>query len=127
MSGPQTTREALMAELLGDAGALLDRVEALQVAIPGVTDTAVSQVYLAGEEAAKSIMAAAEEFGALLARERDLIAKPISEATASIRASADVVEGGARRLTTTALLVGLAGGALAGLIGGIAGAAFFMS
>ena len=32
MAGPQTTREALMAELLGDVGALLDRAEALQAA-----------------------------------------------------------------------------------------------
>lgn len=127
MTGPRTTREALMAELLGDVGALLDRVEALQVAIPGVTDTAVKQVYLAGEEAANGIKAAAEQFATLLARERDQIAKPVSQAAASIRASADLVEGGARRLTTTALVVSLAGGALAGLIGGVAGAAFFLS
>lgn len=126
MAGPQTTREALMAELLGDAGALLDRVESLQAGLPAVADAAASQVYLAGEDAAKRIKASADETVALLVRQRELMAKPISEAAASISQSADVVEGGARRLATMAMLAGLAGGVLGGLIAGIATAAFFM-
>lgn len=127
MAGPQTTREALMAELLGDVGVLLDRAEALATTIPEATETAVSQVYLAGEDAAKNIRAAAEQFAALLHREREQIAKPVSEAAASIRTSADLVDGGARRLATVALFAGMAGGVLGGLIAGIAGAAFFLS
>lgn len=127
MAGPQTTREALMAELLGDVGALLDRAEALQAAMPAVADAAATQVYLAGEDAAKNIKASADSFAALFAGQRDLIAKPMSEAAASISQSAGVVEGSARRLATMAMLAGLAGGAIAGLLGGVAVAAFFMS
>lgn len=126
MAGPQTTREALMAELLGDVGALLDRAEALQAAMPAVADAAASQVFLAGEDAAKSITASADEFAALLSRQRELMAKPISEAAESISKSADVVEGGARRLASMAMLAGLAGGVLGGLVVGIAAAAFLM-
>ena len=127
MAGPQTTREALMAELLGDVGALLDRTEALQAAMPAVADAAATQVYLAGEDAAKNIKAAADSFAALFADQRALIAKSMSEAAASISKSADLVEGNARRMATNALLAGLAGGAIAGLLGGVAAAAFFMS
>lgn len=127
MAGPQTTREALMAELLGDVGALLDRAEALQAAMPAVADAAATQVFLAGEDAAKNIKAAADSFAALFADQRALIAKSMSEAAASISKSADLVEGNARRMATNALLAGLAGGAIAGLLGGVAAAAFFMS
>lgn len=127
MAGPQTTREALIAELLGDVGALLDRTEALQAAMPAVADAAATQVFLAGEDAAKNIKASADSFAALLAGQRDQLAKPISEAAASISQSAGIVEGSARRLATMAMLIGLASGALAGLFGGIAAAAFFMS
>ena len=127
MAGPQTTREALMAELLGDVGALLDRTEALQAAMPAVADAAATQVYLAGEDAAKNIKASADSFAALFADQRALIAKSMSEAAASISKSADLVEGNARRMATNALLAGLAGGAIAGLLGGVAAAAFFMS
>lgn len=126
MAGPQTTREALIAELLGDVGALLDRTEALQAAMPAVADASATQVFLAGEDAAKRITASADSFAALLAGQRDLLAKPISEAAASISQSAGIVEGSARRLATMAMLVGLASGAFAGLLGGIAAAAFFM-
>lgn len=127
MAGPQTTREALMAELLGDVGALLDRTEALQAAMPAVADAAATQVYLAGEDAAKNIKVSADSFAALFADQRALIAKSMSEAAASISKSADLVEGNARRMATNALLAGLAGGAIAGLLGGVAAAAFFMS
>ena len=127
MAGPQTTREALMAELLGDVGALLDRTEALQAAMPAVADAAATQVYLAGEDAAKNIKESADSFAALFADQRALIAKSMSEAAASINKSADLVEGNARRMATNALLAGLAGGAIAGLLGGVAAAAFFMS
>lgn len=127
MAGPQTTREALMAELLGDVGALLDRTEALQAAMPAVADAAATQVYLAGEDAAKNIKVSADSFAALFADQRALIAKSMSEAAASINKSADLVEGNARRMATNALLAGLAGGAIAGLLGGVAAAAFFMS
>lgn len=126
MAGPQTTREALMAELLGDVGALLDRAEALQAAMPAVADAAATQVFLAGEDAAKNIKASADQFGALLSSQRELMAKPLSEAAASISKSADVVKGGARRLATMAMFAGMAGGVLGGLIAGIAAAAFFM-
>lgn len=127
MAGPQTAREALIAELLGDVGALMDRTEALQAAMPAVADAAATQVYLAGEDAAKNIKAAADSFAALFADQRALIAKSMSEAAASISKSADLVEGNARRMATNALLAGLAGGAIAGLLGGVAAAAFFMS
>ena len=127
MAGPQTAREALIAELLGDVGALMDRTEALQAAMPAVADAAATQVYLAGEDAAKNIKAAADSFAALFADQRALIAKSMSEAAASISKSADLVEVNARRMATNALLAGLAGGAIAGLLGGVAAAAFFMS
>lgn len=127
MAGPQTARDALIAELLGDVGALMDRTEALQAAMPAVADAAATQVYLAGEDAAKNIKASADLFAALFADQRALIAKSMSEAAASISKSADLVEGNARRMATNALLAGLAGGAIAGLLGGVAAAAFFMS
>lgn len=126
MAGPQTTREALMAELLGDVGALLDRAEALQVSMPAVADAAMTQVFLAGEDAAKNIQASADSFAARAAEQRELIAKPMRDAAASISESAGIVEGSARRLAQTALLVALAGGGFAGLLGGVAAAAFFM-
>lgn len=127
MAGPQTTREALMAELLGDVGALLDRIEALQVAMPGVADASASAVFLAGEDASKKITASAEAFVALMAQQRDLVAKPISEAADSISQSADLVDTGARRIATMATLAGMAGGVIGGLLAGIAAASFFMT
>jgi hypothetical protein len=127
MAGPQTTREALMAELLGDCGTILDRIEALQAAIPAVADAAATQVFIAGEDAAKNIKSAADSFAALLDGHRDQIVKPLREATVSMVKSADAVDGGARQLANKAMLCGMAGGVIGGLVAGIAVAAFFMS
>lgn len=126
MAGPQTTREALMAELLGDVGALLDRTEALQAALPAVADAAATRVYLAGEDAAKNIKEAADEFAALLAKHQAQMAKPLRETSDAVNKAAMAVEGGSRRLATWAMLAGMAGGVVAGLVGGIAVAAFLM-
>ncbi len=126
MGAPQTTREALMAELLGDVGALLDKADSLQNALPAVADVAASQIYLAGEAASKNIKAEAEQFRAMLAREREALTRPVQEASEQTRLAADVVEGAGRRLAMLALGLGLAAGALAGAIAGIAAASIFI-
>jgi hypothetical protein len=55
MAGPQTTREALLAELLGDAGVLLDRIDALKVDLPEVAEDAADRVRAAGDSSAAVI------------------------------------------------------------------------
>ncbi len=62
MAAPNTHREALIAELLGDVGAMLDRADDLQAAFPVAADAAAGKVRVAGEMAAGGVTAAGERF-----------------------------------------------------------------
>lgn len=124
MAGPQTTREALIAELLGDVGALLDRADAMQQALPGVADVAASQIHQAGKQVADGIDQQSrqhlQQLRELLEAERAALVAPITEAAKITRTAAETLHDSARRVTAKVLLLGMAAGALAG---GIVGAA----
>lgn len=131
MAGPQTTREALIAELLGDLGALLDRAESLQKALPDVADVAATQIHLAGEGVATGIEAQArqhlQQLGELLGRERAALVDPISAASQATRAAADTLRDASHRITAKVVLLGMAAGALAGGVVGAAVAALLLA
>lgn len=122
MAGPQTTREALLAELLGDVGTLLDRVEVIQAALPQQAEDGASRLASAGEAASTKIAGAADQarrdLSASLAEALEGVQKAATEASGA----AAVVSGAAWRFALLALLTGLAGGALAGFI--VAGKVF---
>lgn len=126
MRAPQTTREALIAELLGDIGALLDKSETLQSALPAVADNAATKIHLAGEAATNSIKQEADKFREMLSSERKLITEPIREAAKQTQHAADVVDAGARRLAFLSTLLGFIGGALGGLAAGLVVAFVFV-
>jgi ATPase subunit of ABC transporter with duplicated ATPase domains len=112
VAGPQTTREALMAELLGDVGVLLDRMEALKVDLPEVAEDAAGKVKAVGDSSAAAIRIATDQAEVRIA---DALSG-IQTAAREARAAAGVVAGAARRFALLALLTGAAGGAVAGAV-----------
>lgn len=116
MAGPNTHREALIAEALGDLGDLLDRVEALKTALPAAVDTAAGKVRGAGETAAGSVNAAGDrvltEFSKRAAGALDGMVVAAREA----HKAAQVVDKAATRLALIAGAMGLAGGVIGGVL-----------
>lgn len=112
MAGPQTTREALMAELLGDVGGLLDRMEALKVDLPELADDMAGKVKAAGDSSAAGIKIASQQAASRIADTLESVQNAAREA----KAAAAVVTGSARRFAFLALLTGVAGGGVAGAV-----------
>ncbi len=112
MAGPQTTREALLAELLGDVGGLLDRMEVLKVDLPEVADDAADKIKAAGASSAAAIQSATDRAEVRIG---DALAS-LQTAARDAKAAAAVVAGSARRFALLALLTGVAGGAVAGAV-----------
>lgn len=116
MAGPNTHREALIAEALGDLGDLLDRVEALKTALPAAVDAAAGKVRGAGETAAGSVNAAGDrvltEFSKRAAGALDGMVVAAREA----HKAAQVVDKAATRLALIAGAMGLAGGVIGGVL-----------
>ena len=112
MAGPQTAREALLAELLGDVGGLLDRMEVLKVDLPEVADDAADKIKAAGASSAAAIQSATDRAEVRIG---DALSS-LQTAARYAKAAATVVAGSARRFALLALLTGVAGGAVAGAV-----------
>ena len=120
MAGPQTAREALIAELIGDVDALIGRAEALHSALPDAAEKAASRVAGAGQNAADDIIQAATALRRELTAEGDTLLKGLQGATKEAQNAARVVDKSARRFGLMALLLGLAGGVIGGCLAGYA-------
>lgn len=116
MGGPTTTREALMAELLGDVGDLLDRVDALRASIPAASDAAVEAIRAQGEDIAATLQTAASDLQAERLRERAASKQELQTMTKTIAAAANAVTDGVQRSAIVAALIGAGAGALAGAL-----------
>ena len=112
MAGPQTAREALLAELLGDAGLLLDRMEALKVELPELAGDIEARVKAAGESSAAGIKTASQQAASRIGDTLESVQSAAREA----KAAAATVTGAARRFALLALLTGVAGGGVAGAV-----------
>ncbi len=108
MGPPQTTREALLAELLGDVAGLLERVEALHASLPATA-----------EQSAARMAAAGERVRADLGRQNDGVVQALQKVAREAREAAGVVNGSARRFALLALATGLGAGVLGGALGGL--------
>lgn len=122
MAGPQTTREALLAELLGDVGELLDRVETIQAALPQQVEDGAARLASAGEAASVKIATATDQARRDFTSALTDALNGVQKAAKDAEAAASVVSGAVVRFALLALLTGLAGGALAGFI--VAGKVF---
>lgn len=120
MAGPQTAREALIAELIGDVDALIGRAEGLHTALPAAADKAAARVEGAGRTAADDITEAATRLRRELTAEGETLLKGLQGATQEAQKAARVVDQSARRFALMALLLGLAGGVLGGCLAGFA-------
>lgn len=98
MGPPQTTREALLAELLGDVAGLLERVEALHASLHATAEQSAARVAAAGEQAAGAIIAAGERVRADLGRQNDGVVQALQKVAREAREAAGVVNGSARVL-----------------------------
>lgn len=125
MASPQTTREALIAELLGDVGALLDKADALRAAFPAAADEAAARVKAASERATQDIAAATVQLGRELTTEGERLLQGVQKAAKDTQAAAKVVDRQARRFAFLALLTGLGGGIVGGVLGGLALSRYF--
>jgi ElaB/YqjD/DUF883 family membrane-anchored ribosome-binding protein len=120
MAGPNTHREALIAELLGDVGALLDRAEALNASLPAAVDQAAAKVRAAGETAAGSVKGAGEAFVTSLDAQTKETLKGVQKAAREAQSAAKVVERSAWRFALLTALIGLAAGILGGGLAALA-------
>ncbi|KND60577.1 hypothetical protein BVER_05655c [Candidatus Burkholderia verschuerenii] len=120
MAGPNTHREALIAELLGDVGDLLDRAEALKATLPAAVDTAVAKVRGAGETAAGSVNAAGDRFLSEFSKRAAGAMDGMVVAAKESHKAAQVVDKAATRFAIMAGVVGLAAGLLGGILAALA-------
>lgn len=119
MANTQTMREALVAELIGDVDALLQRVEALRTTVPEAGTAAAAQVQAAGTQAAQDIAVASDRLKADLARQAETLRHTLYSVTQEARAAANVVDGTAQRFGRFAVLAGFGGGILGGILAGL--------
>ena len=108
-------------------GLLLDKADQLQAALPAIADESATRIHQAGVQVATEMHEKARMFHTMLERERELLIKPLNEATQSVVAASAVVEGGSGRIARNALLAGLAGGILGGAIAGAGIAAVILT
>jgi len=120
MAGPNTHREALIAEALGDLGDLLDKVEALKTALPLAVDAAAVKVRGAGETAAGSVNAAGDRFLTAFDQQAGTALKGVQAAARDAQGAARVVDKAAWRFAFLAGVTGLAAGALGGVLAALA-------
>lgn len=116
MAGQLGPRDALLAEVLGDAGLLLDRMEALKVSLPELADAVAERIATAGETAANRVGQAGEQARAKIAKAADEVTVGVNSAAGDAREAARTVAGSAGRFTFLALLMGLLGGVAGGAI-----------
>ena len=120
MANPNTHREALIAELLGDVGALLDRTEELKASFPVAGEAAAGKVRTAGEMAAGGVTAAGERFLSVFDEKARSVLRGVQEAAGEAQAAARVVDRAAWHFALLAGAVGLAAGVLGGALAGLA-------
>lgn len=121
MGAPQTTREALLAELLGDVGDVLDRVDALKLSIPAAADAAVESIRAEAQQIGATLESVAQTMRDDMHRDRGSYRQDVQEARAAAKAAtlaAEQVTADARNMRASALLVGACAGAFAGLVTG---------
>lgn len=113
---PTTLKDAFIAELMGDLGILIEdankivqEMELLKASLPKTGDRTAEQVRLAGDKIRAGLAKDREDFEIIL----DNFSK-------EIRATANIVDGSARRFQIMALVAGLAGGVIGGLLIGFA-------
>jgi hypothetical protein len=112
MVAPNTHREALIAELLGDVGALLDRAEALKTSLPAATEAAMRQVKNTGDTAAASATMAGERFLTAFDERASSLLRGLQQTAKEAGAAARVVNHASRRFLLLAALLGVLGGCL---------------
>ncbi|CAZ15867.1 hypothetical protein XACN24_15825 (plasmid) [Xanthomonas albilineans] len=120
MAGPTTTREALIAELLGDVGGILDRVEALQAAIPKTVKEAKAELQVAVTEGNGHI----NEACVRLSRVIDQQAKETLKAT---QVAAGEASAAARELRLARGRLSVLLGVFALVCGSVGGAAVYLA
>ncbi len=125
MAGPQTTREALLAELLGDAGLLLERAEQLRTDLPAVADQAVAKVCKASEQTTQDLAAAMARLSKEMVAEQGKLLHGTQAVARDAHGAAQVVSLQASRFAFLTLLTGFAGGIVGGVLGGLALSRYF--
>lgn len=126
MSGPQTMREALIAELIGDLDTLLTRTEEVKAALPLAADSAARGITAAGEKMLAQTEQSANRLRAELARDAGSIAETVKKAASEANTAATIVARGGQRFALLALLTGLAGGVVGGTLAGLFAARYFL-
>jgi hypothetical protein len=119
MAGPNTHREALIAELLGDVDGLLKRAEALHETLPAVTEAAEAKIKAAGEASAAAINEAGVKLSRGLERQGGDLLREIQEGTRQTQAAAKGLRASGAKLwglVIVAVLAGAIAGAVAALL-----------
>lgn len=87
MSGPQTMREALIAELIGDLDTLLTRTEALKTSLSGAADDVAKKLSATGD----GIVLRIEKTGAQLLDDLSRDTKTINQQMQKAASAARIV------------------------------------
>ncbi|XHI67365.1 hypothetical protein ABZP12_04531 (plasmid) [Xanthomonas euvesicatoria] len=120
MAGPTTHREALMAELLGDVQGILDRVEALQAAIPKTVKEAKTELQAAVKEGNVHINEACVRLSRVIDQQTKEAVKATQAAAGEASSAARELRLARRRLTVLLTMFALVGG-------GVGGAAVYLA
>lgn len=120
----RTTREALLETALGEAVTMVDRLEGLQRDLPVAADAAAGRIKTATAEAVERIDAAVRAAQASALKERQAGVRDLAALATAAREAASITAGNTGRLIGAVILLGAVSGLLAGMVGGLALAAY---
>ncbi|WP_156955813.1 hypothetical protein [Solidesulfovibrio alcoholivorans] len=122
---PTTMREAMVAEVLGDIGNLLTRVESVNKALPDATEKAISKIRAALELASGDLTSSGER----LTREFDVYLKEslgsIRQVSKDIQQAAKLVDKSSHRIAIYSAIIGFSTGIFGGILSALAFSNFF--
>lgn len=118
-SSPQSMREALIAELIGDVDKLITRTEELKSTLP-------DQLKVASRTTTGELTAAGEKLRNDFLRDLERVKRELQQTAAEAKEAAQIVHGSARRFAVLAMAAGLFAGALGGLIAGLLAANYIL-
>ena len=122
---PTTMREAMVAEVLGDIGNLLTRLENVSKSLPEATEKAISKIRAALELSSGDLTSSGEK----ITREFDIHLKEslgnIRQVSKDVQQAAKLVDKSAHRLAIYSAIIGFSAGMLGGVLSALAFSNFF--
>lgn len=116
MAEPQTTREMLLAEILGDVNLAIDRIENLKQDLPIIAENAARQVGQSAKKASDDITISANQAKEGITHNVEALEKRLKKAQTSLNDAVEAMGANSTKNLLYGLLIGLMGGVAGGIM-----------